>query len=510
MTGLYPAFTGASEQNHGVMDPSIKTWIQLLKEDKPDYVTSYLGKWHLDGELDPGWGDNGRPFGFDDNKYRFNRGHFKYVDEVNGEMMGYKIDAEGSFTPTELNEKFTTDYLMDRGIEFIEKAVENGDPFATIISIPDPHGPNDNRPYFRNLFKDRHFKIPNTAKYGMSFDPAAPGWNYFNLADVPLEEVDQYLANYENSNDWQVDMQQYFGMVKCIDTNIGKLLDKLDELGIDDDTIVVFTSDHGDLLFEHGKFNKGQPYETSAGIPFLLRYPRKVKQGKLIETAHSNVDFAPTILSLMGVDIDNIPSSDANFQGYDVTEELLSDEALSYDEDKIIISFDSGKTPIWAFAMKGPYKLVISKGDHPWLFDVKRDPQEIYNYVRSWLHDGVREELQDAIVTALFEYEIPLRTWGSNTFIDHPVCYDKRDILPITNGVLAFCSDIGGKVNAQKCERQSKVKNHCKWTCNACCEDTLNGRMIIAGELKTSCSEMSQYCDRDKVQRFCPETCDVC
>ena len=68
--------------------------------------------------------------------------------------------------------------------------------------------------------------------------------------------------------------------------------------GLEEDTIVVFTSDHGDLLFEHGKINKGMPYKTSMGVSFILKYPRKIVPGKVLETPHSHIDFAPMLLSL--------------------------------------------------------------------------------------------------------------------------------------------------------------------------------------------------------------------
>ena len=225
-------------------------------------------------------------------------------------------------------------------------------------------GPNQNRFWYRNKFKDRHFKVPRTAKTTMSFNPAAPRINFWKIEDVPLDEVDDYIQNFEANPDWQYDMQQYYGMVKCVDFNIGKLTDAIKDTGIDEDTIIVFTSDHGDLLFEHGKLNKGEPFETSAGIPFLIRHPGTIPAGKIVETAYSSVDFLPTILGLMGV-----TGVDMNFHGVDGSQELLNDDMISHDEDKIIISMDTGETPVWAMAQMGNYKLVVSQIEIPWLFD---------------------------------------------------------------------------------------------------------------------------------------------
>jgi arylsulfatase A-like enzyme len=84
-------------------------------------------------------------------------------------------------------------------------------------------------------------------------DPAVPIWNVMDHESVDVNIADEFIEDIENRNNWQNSMKQYFGMVECIDSNVGKLLDHLDEKGIAENTIVVFTSDHGDLLGEHGK-----------------------------------------------------------------------------------------------------------------------------------------------------------------------------------------------------------------------------------------------------------------
>lgn len=81
------------------------------------------------------------------------------------------MDSEGRFQGA-YKEHFATDFLMDRGIEFIESAAGKDDPFALVLSIPDPHGPNDNRPYYRNLYEDIHFKVPDSARRNWKFSPA--------------------------------------------------------------------------------------------------------------------------------------------------------------------------------------------------------------------------------------------------------------------------------------------------------------------------------------------------
>jgi len=503
MTGLYPPFTGA-DQNHGKLDTNITTWAEILRAEG-GYHTGYMGKWHLDGEEKPLWGSNNRDFGFEDNKYRYNRGHWKYFNEINGEVEALEMDSEGRFQGA-YKEHFATDFLMDRGIEFIESAAGKDDPFALVLSIPDPHGPNDNRPYYRNLYEDIHFKVPDSARRNWKFSPAPPGFNSFPKDEAPpIGEVDEWIEEFENGPFWQRHMRQYYGMVKCIDYNIGKLLRTLKDLDIDDNTMIVFTSDHGDTLMEHGKLNKGRPYEASAGIPFLVRYPDKVPAGKVVETAYSSVDFAPTILGLMGVEI---PAT-VSFQGVDGSQELTSSQKLTNDQTQIVYSFDTGKTPVWAAAIKAGYKLVISKSDVPWLFDVTLDPEEMHNFIDMSSHSHIVEELRPALIEAMKKYNIPMGIISNFIYLDKPACVDRRDILPINNGKKAFCSDIGVTVNPSKCTAQLKISNHCPYTCKTCCEDSTGLMWYNGGAMR--CDSLQNLCDVSvRVRQFCPSTCGEC
>ncbi len=238
MSGLYPAKTGKAGDNHGRMDDEIITFAEILKTQR-DYFTGYFGKWHLSGHSKPGWvGENDRKFGFTETKYQWNRGHWKFIDEVDGKVEGYVYKERDKFKEKEATH-FTTDYLFDRSIEFMETAKSKEQPFAYVLSIPDPHAPNEVRSPYDSMYSDVHFNLPETAKAAVKKNPAPPGFNYHDHMDVPLDEADEYLNSYENGYFYQNHLQQYFGMVKCIDDNVGKLLDYLSDSGIEKETIVV-------------------------------------------------------------------------------------------------------------------------------------------------------------------------------------------------------------------------------------------------------------------------------
>jgi len=507
MTGMYPQFSDA-EFNHKPMNSNVKTFANILR-DQRGYRTGYMGKWHLDGEVKPGWGDNGREFGFDFNTYRYNRGHWKYFVEANGSVKEFsnrlKFDSDsnsgGSYA-----KHFSTDFLVNRGLRFIRSAVSDNTPFALMISIADPHGPNEVRMPFSTQFQDTYFKYPRTATANLKADPAPPKWNYFNRDEYPLDDVDKYVEDYESSRRWQNQMQQYFGMVANIDFNMGKLLYEIRAAGQEDNTIVIFTSDHGDLLGEHGKMNKGNPYETSAGIPFLIKYPDKIQAGKVVETPYSTIDFAPTILSLMNVK----DLSQLTFQGVDGSEELLNSSKVSKKDNKIIFTMDTGNAPTWAAAVKDGNKLVVDFKTKPYLFDLNIDPEELINYIDSSAHATVKAELQAALGEALITYNIPMTKAGKDIFLEAPACFDSRDVLQLRSGRKVLCEDMGKKMFFNDCG-ELNVNRHCPQTCKVCkCEDS-TGPLFVNGEVRTCGEDLADQCSsRDKVRTFCPKTCNVC
>ncbi|MFW6163872.1 MAG: sulfatase-like hydrolase/transferase [Planctomycetota bacterium] len=277
VSGRYPQNTPVTTNNIP-MDESVVTFAEILRRE--GYATGYAGKWHLDGTGKPQWGPK-RTFGFADNRYMFNRGHWKQLEDT---PKGPRVKARKRGRPTYSvagadPESFTTDFLADRAVEFIRE--HKGEPFAYMVSIPDPHGPNSVRPPYDTMYDASKFKPPAT----LGRDPRdAPAWG--------KPRVKRFRGGL---------MASYYGMVKCIDDNVGKMLQALKAAGLLERTIVVFTADHGDLCFEHGRHNKGVPYEASARIPFVLYAPGRVKAGTVVRRALGCVDFLPTILALMAV-----------------------------------------------------------------------------------------------------------------------------------------------------------------------------------------------------------------
>ena len=107
---------------------------------------------------------------------------------------------------------------MNRAMEYIENATAGDRPFALVLSLADPHGPNCVLPHYQDMHKHLDFKYPESGWKKLKFDPAPPSFNEI-LENVPIDDVDAYIANYENTS-FVDHIQQYFGMCKCLDDSI--------------------------------------------------------------------------------------------------------------------------------------------------------------------------------------------------------------------------------------------------------------------------------------------------
>ena len=166
-------------------------------------------------------------------------------------------------------------------------------------------------------------------------------------------------------------MPSYYGMVKCLDDNIGRLIETLRKNGQLENTVIVFTSDHGDLCGEHGRLNKGVPYEGSARIPFLIYCPGKIKSGTVVGEALSCVDFLPTVMSLMDV------KHGLNVNGRNAAN-LFRAKGGRW-RDLTFLRSTSNPQSTWLCAVSDRYKLVYASKGKPWLFDLQKDADELIN-----------------------------------------------------------------------------------------------------------------------------------
>ena len=352
ITGRYPHATGVPA-NDRVLDRSIPTLADRL--NKAGYRSTFIGKWHLGGTGKPEWAPK-VDGGFQFTEYMFNRGHWKTFEVINGKpriaarskngQPSYGVDNADTTT-------FSTDWLTDRAIEFVT-AERARQPFFAVVSYPDPHGPNTVREPYDTQFDDLPFKAPRTYRT----NAPTPKW-------VGREKRHPVFRG--------ADMSKYFGMVKCLDDNIGRLLQQLEIAGRLENTLIVMTSDHGDLCYEHDRQNKGNPYEGSARVPMMLRLPGRIAPQQYYTQPIGTVDLTPTIMGLL-----RLPTDKAD-QGRDLSAALADPSTTAGRKKTVTFMRNAGTTANWVAAVDDRYKLILSVKDKPWLFDNEEDPDELEN-----------------------------------------------------------------------------------------------------------------------------------
>jgi arylsulfatase A-like enzyme len=371
ITGRYPHIAGVPT-NDLVLDRSIPTLADRLNQ--AGYRTTFIGKWHLGGTGKPEWAPK-VDGGFQFTKYMFNRGHWKKFVMENGQpRVGPQQNGQPNYDLDGADEKtFATDWLTDRAIEFITDA-EAKKPFFAVVSYPDPHGPNTVRPPYDHRFDDMRFESPRTYQTGIP----APKW-LGAATNHPVFRGD--------------DMSRYFGMVQCIDDNVGRLLDQMDSAGCLENTLIIMTSDHGDLCYEHDRQNKGNPYEGSARVPMLVRFPGRIAKGQVYEHPVGTVDVTPTVMGLLKL------GADANDQGRDLSDLLVNvaENKVDANHPPVVFLRNAGTSARWVAAVDHRYKLILSVNDVPWLFDATQDPDELLNFFRRPGTEGVAERLASAL-----------------------------------------------------------------------------------------------------------------
>lgn len=326
------------------------------------YRTGYIGKWHLyGGDRDRGIPPGPLRYGFDglfktDNcTVDFRAEHSFYFDDA-----GRKIPF-----PPEDGWEVTTQ--TRQAIEFIDEGPDE-QPFALFLSW---HPPHDQRPPLE------YETLPRLMD---QYDPNA----IRPRPNCPPEHF---------RRDWY---HGHMAMCTGLDEAFGQLLDSLRARGIEDDTLVVYTSDHGDLLQSHGfPESKAMPHEESIGVPLLMRWPGRLPAGTTSDLMVGTLDLMPTLLSLIGGE------PPAVCQGHDLADAIRSGRNEGPEYQPIYHFYVPGRlregrpAPLgWRGVRTHRYTYAEALQRGPWiLYDNQADPFQISNLIDAPEHDALRREL---------------------------------------------------------------------------------------------------------------------
>lgn len=394
LTGKYAHQTGVYS-NHFPIPTDQPSLAPALKS--VGYKTGYVGKWHLYGGPKPGFvppGENRMGF---EHFVGYNRGH-QYMDAV------FYRDTDQPYHC----ERYEPDFQTDHTIDFMDSVASSGDaPFFAYVCFGPPHFPMDMPEHWRTMYNPDLISLPvgvpnpylQRQKYHERLEREFNGnRNYGELSKADkFEGWDQ-----EVEEEWQIRkfIAEYYGMISNIDWNVGRLLSWLDLKGLADNTVVVFFSDHGDMLGQHGSYCgiKRQAFRSAAQVPLMIRYPAKLpahnRADSLVDVA---VDTMPTLLELADVNIPDSVQGQSYFsllQGSDTpTRDHVQFELMKADfggRGQRHVSPERGiRTKKW---------LYVRKENRPlYLFDQINDRDERHNLVDDPKFARIQSELDKRV-----------------------------------------------------------------------------------------------------------------
>jgi arylsulfatase A-like enzyme len=337
------------------------------------YRTGYVGKWHLDGLPRDAPIAPERRHGFDDYWAAYDCTHDYLAPRY------YLGDATD---PVVLDEGYDADVQTGLAIDFLERYRD--EPFCLYLSWGPPHAPYRAVPQpFLDMYPPDEIALR----------PNAQGADRSAIAG-------------------------YYAHITAIDRDVGRLMDALDRLGLAEDTIVVFSSDHGDMLWSHGRVRKQQPWEESIRVPLIVRWPGHLPAGQgppgrqVSDLLVSVVDYAPTLLGLAGIPIPT------EMNGLDLSDTFLgrSDqrpvsaliaEYVSFGQSSLYQPWRGVRTPRYTYARWLQGGAV--------LYDTAEDPYQLRNLIHEPGCAPLRDELEEELQRWLTQIDDP--------FLDPDACF---------------------------------------------------------------------------------------
>ena len=342
------------------------------------YETVYIGKWHLYGTYGVRPGRSSRETNRTPVPRPYQGGFERWLGfELRNDPWDtcYFVDDDPRPRPID---GYQTDGLFELAIEFISRARDVSRPFFCVLSVEPPHPPYDAPPAFLREWEVRPIELRP------------------NVQSTSEQERARLVE----------ELRRYYAAIENLDWNLGRLLALLGDLGLSDDTVVVFLADHGELGGSHGLREKQYPYEESVGIPLIVFDPAVTRRAEgPIADPTCTEDLYPTLLGL----VDLKPHK--NVAGMNLTPIIRGHQA-HLDRQGVLLEFVAEFRPdmpfydkTWRGARTERYKYtVLGSGDvgRPWqLFDLQDDPYELNNLVADHGHSAALGRLHGLLQEAL-------------------------------------------------------------------------------------------------------------
>ncbi|HLR27957.1 MAG TPA: sulfatase [Ruania sp.] len=407
LTGTYSHINGCATI-FSEIDYRVDSYPQVLQ--RAGYATALFGKWHL------GESPSAQPRGFDE--WRVVPGQGEYDDpEMIGPQGRTRVPG------------YATDLITEMSLDWLRRQ-DPDQPFCLMVHHKAPHRPWVPHPRHRHLYPVDTIPEPDTLDDNHATMSQAVQGVHMTIADDLTEAdikepVPEHLKGPENTArrarwKYQRYMRDYLQTVQAIDDGVGDLLDYLDQTGQADNTVVVYTSDQGFFLGDHGWFDKRLMFDQSLQMPMLIRWPAEISAGTRCESMITNVDFAATFLDMCGLDPDvELPDQ----QGRSFRPLLRGEEISDWPESVYYRYWEHDDPNHHAPAHYGVrtrrYKYIHYYGDGLGapgssdrifaqefeLYDLASDPQELTNVVDDPAYAQVLAQLREELARLQQKYQ---------------------------------------------------------------------------------------------------------
>lgn len=391
LTGVYPHNHGLTHCNM-VLDTEVPTLAEILRAD--GYAGGYVGKWHLGFELRPQrgfdfWASTEDLYtAYDSDESEGVSTYFQFLTD-----RGYEPEDAGKFeypifgrdTAARLPEEVSKPaFMAEESIRFIDEHTD--EPFFLSVNFLEPHFPFFS--CYDDMYDPDDVTLPES--WFEEMEDTVP--RHYQLLRRKFA-VDNPYVDPNDEQGWKELIARYWGMCSLVDTYCGRILDHLEQSGLADDTIVIYTSDHGDMMGQLRMVTKSVQYEGAVQVPLIVRSPGLEPQR--ITTPTSLVDITPTVLDLLG-----LPTPD-HMLGASLVP-VLEQGDIAPDDAEVVIEWHDwdGIKEVWdpetgvaddgeqqpasvgaRTIRRGKWKLSIYATGETEIYDLESDPQETHNAI---------------------------------------------------------------------------------------------------------------------------------
>ncbi|WP_052737918.1 sulfatase-like hydrolase/transferase [Bacillus sp. SA1-12] len=356
------------------LEPSEYSWPRELKA--VNYQSGYIGKWGVHPKVDP------THYGYD--QY-IDEKQYNHFQKENYPDVTFKQSYFGEDNPIPV-EKSQTHWTAQKTMGMIREFTRNSEPWHIRVNFSEPHLPCRPSKPFSDLYDPKEIPI----------------WRNFNddFLNKPYIQKQQ-LYNWEIEHftwdDWAPIVARYYGIISQVDEAIGRILATLDELELAEDTIVIYTSDHGDMCGGHRMLDKHYVlYDEVVKVPFIIRWPRMIKSKQICNHfVYNFLDLPPTILEWLKIDVPDF------FVGQSLVP-LINNTSPNW-RTEVVSTYNGQQFGLYTQRMirNHDWKYIWNTTDVDELYFLKEDPYELVNQIYESAFSNIVSDLREKLYLRL-------------------------------------------------------------------------------------------------------------